>query len=112
MNLFNKGMLGLLLAWIITTPAWAYEPLEEIRILNRCVNCYLVGVDLQNLDMTEANLQGSRLDNANLRGATLYKANLSGVSLKGADLTGALWVDGVTICKKGSIGRCLATEQP
>jgi len=41
----------------------------------------------------------------------LSGADLTGADLKGADFTGALWVDGVTLCKKGSIGKCLAQEQ-
>lgn len=106
-----KRFLALfLLLSFSSLPLWAYTPIEEVRILRQCINCYLVGANLENLDLTGADLSGSRLENANLRGATLYKANLKGTTLRGADLSGAMWVDGQTICKKGSIGRCLASE--
>lgn len=49
----------------------------------------LVGIELQKLDLREANLQGADLRRANLRGADLRGADLRGADLRGASLNNA-----------------------
>ena len=72
--------------------------------------------NLVKADLTKADLTGASLKNADLTQARLFRANLSGADLTGARLSGtdmlqatfdgATWIDGVTICAEGSIGRC------
>lgn len=72
--------------------------------------------NLVKADLTKADLTGASLKNADLTQARLFRANLSDADLTGARLNGtdmlqttfdgATWIDGVTICAKGSIGRC------
>ena len=87
----------------------------------------LRGADLSNTDLSGANLKRARLNKAILKDANLSGADLSGANLEGADLersnlTGAIlkgtklnavrmsdatWIDGKTLCKGGSVGKCL-----
>jgi len=72
--------------------------------------------NLVRADLTKAELQGASLRHADLTSARLFRANLSGADLTGAELDGAdllhadlseaVWVDGVTICAKGSVSQC------
>jgi uncharacterized protein YjbI with pentapeptide repeats len=67
-------------------------------------------------DLTKAELQGASLRNADLTRARMFRANLSSADLTGARLDGAdllkadfseaVWIDGVTVCAKGSVGQC------
>ena len=105
-------IVGLILGvWLGAASLFAYTPAEQVRHLNKCVGCYLRNANFANHDLTGANLRGANLQYANFQKATLYNADLSGADLHGADFTGALWIDGETICKRGSIGQCLAKEK-
>jgi len=86
----------------------------------------LRGADLSNTDLSGANLKRARLQKAIIKDANLSGADLSGANLEGADLersnlTGAkikgtkfgavrmsdaTWIDGKTVCKGGSVGKC------
>jgi len=86
----------------------------------------LRGADLSNTDLTGANLKNARLNKAIIKDANLTGADLSGANLEGGDLersilTGAnlkgtnlkavrmsdaIWTDGTTKCKGGSVGEC------
>ncbi len=76
----------------------------------------LDGANLVKADFTKADLAGASLKSADLTQARLFRANLSGADLTDARLNGtdmlqtifdgATWIDGVTICAEGSIGRC------
>jgi len=112
------SLAGKILVFCLALGVWsgvgslfAYTPVEQVRQLKACVGCYLRNANFDHHDLTEVNLRGANLEYATFKKATLYKADLTGADLKGADFTGALWVDGVTLCKKGSIGKCLAQEQ-
>jgi uncharacterized protein YjbI with pentapeptide repeats len=72
--------------------------------------------NLVRADLTSADLTGASLKNADLTSTKLYGANLSGADLTGARINDtdllkavldeAIWIDGTTICAKGSIGQC------
>ena len=47
-----------------------------------------------------------RLYDANLAGANLTGALLDQTDLLNAELSGAIWTDGETLCRPGSVGRC------
>ena len=76
----------------------------------------LTGANLKKAKLTKAKLQNAILRKADLSGANLHKANLEGADLTGAKLdgaklsavrmSGALWTDGKTKCKGGSVGEC------
>ncbi len=59
------------------------------------------GVNLQRTDLTNADLSGADLSFANFHGA-----KIGGIRLDNARLDNAIWADG-TICRVGSIGKCL-----
>ena len=66
---------------------------------------------LQKAIINDANLSGADLTGANLEGANLERAILTGAKIDGANLdavrmSGALWTDGKTNCKGGSVGKC------
>lgn len=72
----------------------------------------LVRADFTKVDLKDASLRGAdltdaRLFRADLSGADLTDARLANTDLLQAVLDGATWIDGETICAKGSIGRCL-----
>ncbi|MGI9491127.1 MAG: pentapeptide repeat-containing protein [Geminicoccaceae bacterium] len=79
-------------------------------------NVVLDEANLVKADLTKANLTGASLKGADLTQARLFRADLSGADLTDARLNGtdmlqttfdgATWIDGVTICAEGSIGRC------
>jgi uncharacterized protein YjbI with pentapeptide repeats len=81
-------------------------------------NAVLDGANLVRADLTSADLTGASLKNADLTSTKLYGANLSGADLTGARikdtdllkavLDEAIWIDGTTICAKGSLGQCHA----
>ena len=72
--------------------------------------------NLVRADLTNANLPGASLKGADLTLTKLFAANLSGADLSGARLAetdlhralldDAIWIDGRTICAKGSVGQC------
>jgi uncharacterized protein YjbI with pentapeptide repeats len=72
--------------------------------------------NLVRADLTNANLPGASFKDADLTWTKLFGANLSGANLSGARLADtdlhravlddAIWIDGVTICAKGSLGQC------
>jgi hypothetical protein len=86
----------------------------------------LRGADLSNTDLSGANLKRARLNKAIIKDANLTGADLSGANLEGADLersilagakikgtnfgavrmSDAIWIDGKTRCKGGSVGEC------
>ena len=98
------GLLGALLglAALAAAPAWAADPAQVVRLLDRhgCPGCALQDADLVHADLRDANLRqaklqranlsGAKLDGANLTGADLSFTSLAGASLRGADLRGAL----------------------
>ena len=77
----------------------------------------LTGANLKNAKLSKAKMQNAILRGADLTGANLHKANLEGADLTGAKLdgaklsavrmSGAIWTDGKTKCKGGSVGECL-----
>ena len=90
-------MLFSLLALLVAGQAWAYSNLR--------------GAIFSQQDLTGVDLTGANLQYAHFKNTTLTDAKLDGANLRGANFTGAVWVDGKTVCKKGSIGQCLAQEQ-
>ena len=98
------GLLGALLGLgaLAAAPAWAADPAQVVRLLDRhgCPGCALQDADLVHADLRDANLRqaklqranlsGAKLDGANLTGADLSFTSLAGASLRGADLRGAL----------------------
>ncbi len=104
-------MLFSLLALLVAGQAWAYSPVEQVRHLKHCRNCNLRGAIFSQQDLTGVDLTGANLQYAHFKNTTLTDAKLDGANLRGANFTGAVWVDGKTVCKKGSIGQCLAQEQ-
>jgi len=79
-------------------------------------NVTLDGANLVKADLTKADLAGASLKGADLTQARLFRADLSGADLTDARLNGtdmlqttfdgATWIDGVTVCAEGSVGRC------
>ncbi len=72
----------------------------------------LSGANLSRADLSyaypsAADLSNANLSDANLIGAYLFETNLSGANLSGANFSYAIWIDGRTICKEGSIGGCI-----
>lgn len=77
----------------------------------------LTGANLKRAKLRKAKLQNSILKGADLSGANLHKANLENADLTGAKLdgaklsavrmSGAIWTDGKTKCKGGSVGKCV-----
>ena len=51
-------------------------------------NCYLRGVDLQNVNIKKIIISGSYLKNADLRGLDLRQNDLEGASIHGARISG------------------------
>jgi len=82
--------------------------LDTLRRTNKCVGCDLKSANLRGAYLKGANLENAKLKYVKFQKAYLFNVNFNGANLKGANLEGALWTDGVTICKKGSIGKCLA----
>ncbi|OGG96804.1 MAG: hypothetical protein A2508_01795 [Candidatus Lambdaproteobacteria bacterium RIFOXYD12_FULL_49_8] len=107
-TLFFLTLLSLMLVGSLL----AYTAEEQVRHLNHCTGCYLARTNFAHHDLTGVDLSGANLEYASFLGATLTDAKFGGANLKGANFTGALWVDGKTVCKKGSIGKCLAQEAP
>jgi len=70
--------------------------IERIKKFNRCSRCYLVkidlsefqlmGVNMENSDLTEAILNKTNMNDSSMEGAKLNKSNLKGVQLKRANL--------------------------
>lgn len=58
--------------------------LLSLKLTNKCVKCKLLGVNIQNAD-----LSGADLRNADLRWAKLSVVNLNDADLSGANLKGA-----------------------
>ena len=86
------------------------DPKKEKRV-NWCKTIGLEGVDLSGAIMDDIVLHHSNLKAANLEGADLERSNLTGAKIKGAKfgavrMSDATWVDGKTICKGGSVGKC------
>jgi hypothetical protein len=87
-------------------------------------NAQLIGADLyqanwEKVDLQGAKFRGVRLNSTCLKGADLRGTDLTGTKLlksypgdqfcadfSEANLSGAIWIDGVTKCKEGSIGNC------
>ena len=79
-------------------------------------NVVLDRANLVRADLTNANLPGASLKDADLTWTKLFAANLSGADFTGARLAetdlhravldDAIWIDGKTICAKGSVGQC------
>jgi uncharacterized protein YjbI with pentapeptide repeats len=55
-------------------------------LLNRPGPLWLVGANLEDVDMQRANLRGANLNRTNLTGANLHQANLEGSDLRDAIL--------------------------
>ena len=70
------------------------------------VKADLTKADLSNASLRGANLTQARLFRADLTGADLSDARINGADMLQAVLDGATWIDGVTICAEGSVGRC------
>ncbi len=95
--------------------AYSEADLKKLRTTNSCPKCNLDNANLSGANLSKANLAGARLFKANLSkadisgaklcGADLYMANLKEAKLGGADLSTATWTDG-SRCKEGSIGEC------
>lgn len=77
------------------------------RICRRCdlYHAGFSGQDLSNVDLT-----GSNLILAKFQKATLYNAILTDANISGANFSGAIWTDG-SVCKAGSVGRCIKKEK-
>jgi hypothetical protein len=67
--------------------ASASPTLTEVVTQSACPS--LVGCNLKDVILSNANLAGTHLNGANLKGAQLNGADLSGADLRGANLTGA-----------------------
>ena len=61
---------------------------------------------LKDANLTGADLTGADLTEGNLERANLTNAKLDGVKLQGVRMAGAIWIDGKTRCKGGSVGKC------
>lgn len=75
------------------------------------------GANLAQADFTSARLNDVSFEGAQLHRARFFRADLRGANFTGASfnetdflqaqLAGATWIDGVTICAEGSVGRCI-----
>ena len=83
-----------------------YAPLSEANLSG----ANLAGANLSAANLSNANLSGADLSGASLSGANLSGADISSANLSGANLSGAIWLDGETQCRYGSIGVCLTRE--
>jgi uncharacterized protein YjbI with pentapeptide repeats len=75
----------------IATPVLAENPqhLLQLTKTKKCPKCDLRGANLVGIDLTDANLQNANLTGANLIFSNLTNANLQGANLNMANLTGA-----------------------
>lgn len=73
----------------------------------RLVRADLTKADLEGASLREADFTRAKLYRANLRGADLTDAKLDGTDLLYAELGGATWIDGETVCRESSTGRCI-----
>ena len=62
--------------------------------------------DLKGAKFIASDLRHARLQSTKLYGANFTAANIEEADFYKADLTGAIWLDGVKVCKKGSLGEC------
>ena len=104
-------LLFTIMLLLVAGQAFAYPPAERVRHLKECRNCNLRGAIFSQHDLTGVDLRGANLQYAHFKGTTLTDAKLEGANLRGADFTGAVWIDGKTVCKRGSIGECRLQEQ-
>ncbi len=62
---------------------------------------------LEDAVLHHAKLKGANLAQGNLERANLSDAKLDGANLQGVRMAGAIWTDGTTRCKGGSVGECV-----
>ena len=85
-------------------PVQAYDQYSLQQVIQRqgCPGCDLTGANLTGFDLSNVNLSG-----ANLSGAILTNVRLPPPHMRvGTNFSGAVWLDGRTICRRGSIGNC------
>ena len=68
--------------------------------------CLHGGVIIDPLDAIGRAVRHLALDRQGVERANLSNAKLDGAKLQGVRMAGAIWIDGKTKCKGGSVGRC------
>lgn len=87
-----------MISLVLTPSAFAVEQLYLDRLMDTkvCHHCNLADADLQNLDLTGADMSEALLKNINLNGSTLVgvwftRSRLQGANFEKANLSGALF---------------------
>jgi tetratricopeptide (TPR) repeat protein len=108
------------LLWVAPVYGEDLTQLQQVLSQRRCQGCNLQeanlsradlrGVSLKKANLQRANLSSSNLRGAQLQGADLSQASLNGADLSGADLTGAL-LEGVDLRSANLSGAILQPQQ-